>query len=74
MNLQKIILFIFNNNIDVVKEIYKNKIPEYMVSHLLDKASYYIESRNDNTLAWVDFIGNLDCKNVKILENYILNK
>lgn len=66
--------FIYNSNIDLVKEIYQNKVPNYMLAHLIDKKNEYKEFRNNNAVAWLDFIGNLDEKNSEILFDYIINK
>ena len=72
--MHKIVVFILNTNIDDVKEIYEGKIPDYMLSHLLDKKEEYKEYRNDNTKAWLDFIGNLDENNSDILFDFINSK
>ena len=72
--MHKIINFIINNNIDIIKEIYSDKVPDYMLSHLIDKKNEYKEFREDNTKAWMDFIGNLDGENSEILFNFINSK
>ena len=72
--MHKIIVFIGNTNIDEVEKIYKGKVPDYMLSHLLDKKEEYKEYRNDNSKAWLDFIGNLDLNNSEILFEFINNK
>ena len=72
--MHKIIVFIGNTNIDEVEKIYKGKVPDYMLSHLLDKKEEYKEYRNDNTKAWFDFIGNLDLNNSDILFEFINQK
>lgn len=66
--------FIYNNNIDLVEEIYRDKVPNYMLAHIIDKKNEYKEFRKNNSVAWLDFIGNLDENNSEILFNYILNK
>ena len=72
--MHKIIVFIGNTNIDDVEKIYKGKVPDYMLSHLLDKKNEYKEYRDDNTKAWFDFIGNLDLNNSDILFEFINNR
>lgn len=72
--MHKIVNFIYNTNIDDVENIYKGKVEDYMLSHLIDKKNEYKEYRNNNSLAWLDFIGNLDENNSEILFNYILDK
>lgn len=72
--MHKIVVFIINTNIDDVKEIYNDKVPDYMLSHLLGKKEEYKEYRNDNTKAWLDFIGNLDENNSDILFDFINSK
>lgn len=72
--MHKIIVFIGNTNIDEVEKIYKGKVPDYMLSHLLDKKEEYKEYRTDNTKAWFDFIGNLDLNNSDILFEFINEK
>jgi hypothetical protein len=72
--MHKIVVFVINTNIDDVKEIYKDKVPDYMLSHLLDKKEEYKEYRNDNTKSWLDFIGTLDENNSDILFDFINSK
>ena len=72
--MHKIIVFIVNTNIDDVEKIYKGKVPDYMLSHLLDKKNEYKEYRDDNSKAWFDFIGNLDLNNSDILFEFINQK
>lgn len=66
--------FIFNTNIDEVKNIYQGKVPDYMLQHLIDKKNEYKERRDNNSVAWLDFIGNLDGQNSEILFDHITNK
>ena len=73
--MHKICNFIYNTNIDAVAEIYQDRVPEYMLQHLLDKKNEYKERReNNNSVAWLDFIGNLDENNSDILFDYIQNR
>lgn len=73
--MKQICNFIYNNNIDVVEKIYKDKVPEWLFNHLIDKKNQYKEARIDNnSVAWLDFIGNLDEQNSEILFDYINNK
>ncbi|WP_297974154.1 hypothetical protein [uncultured Capnocytophaga sp.] len=72
--LLKVVLFINNENIDIIPRIYQGKIDDYLIDHLLQSARYYREVNNNNSLAWIEFIGNLDTKNRRILEDYIFNR
>ena len=72
--LLKVVLFINNENIDIIPRIYQGKIDDYLIDHLLQSARYYREVNNNNSLAWIEFIGNLDSKNRLILEDYIFNR
>lgn len=69
--LRKVLLFIYNKNIDVVEEIYKGKVGEGMCNHLVRKAKGYAQTYNNNTRAWMEFIGNLDIENSLILIEYL---
>lgn len=72
--LLKVVLFINNENIDIIPRIYQGKIDDYLIDHLLQSARYYREVNNNNSLAWIEFISNLDNKNRRILEDYIFNR
>lgn len=72
--LLKIAKFLNNENIDIIPKIYHGKIDDYLIDHLLQSARYYREVNNNNSLAWIEFIGNLDKKNRQILEDYIFNR
>lgn len=72
--MHKIIVFIGNTNIDDVEKIYWGKVPDYMLSHLLEKKDEYKEYRNDNSKVWFDFIGNLNSNNSDILFEFIKEK
>lgn len=69
--MHRLLNFIYNKNIDIVEEVFVNKVPDYLASHLIDKKNQYKSDRNDNTKAWLDFIGNLDNENSEILIQYI---
>jgi len=69
--MHQLLNFIYNKNIDIVKEIYQGKVPEYMTEHLTEKAQQYKENINNNSSAWLAFIGNLDSKNSQVLLDYI---
>ena len=64
--LHKIVNFIYNNSIDEIETIYKGKVSDYMLSHLLDKKEEYKIYRDDN-----GFYRNLDDKNSEILFEFI---
>lgn len=73
--MHKIVNFIYNTNVDEVENIYKGKVKDYMLGHLIDKKNKYKEYRiNNNSLAWLDFIGNLDEQNSEILFDFINNR
>lgn len=69
--MHRILNFIHNNNIDVVEEIFKDKISAGMLAHLLNKKENYKLQHNDNMKAWFEFIGHLDGENSEILYDHI---
>jgi hypothetical protein len=72
--LLRFVLFLNNENIDIIPRIYQGKLEDHIIAHLLDSARYYREVNNNNSLAWIEFISNLDTKNRRILEDYIFNR
>lgn len=70
----RIALFINNANIDIIPRIYHGKVEDKIITNLLDSARYYREKNNNNSLAWIEFICNLDTENRRILEDYIFNR
>lgn len=72
--LLRFVLFINNANIDIIPRIYQGKVDDHIIAHLLDSARYYRDVNNNNSLAWIEFISNLDSKNRQILEDYIFNR
>ena len=72
--MHKILNFIYNNNIDIVEEIFKDKVSTGMLKHLLQKKERFKIDRNDNIRAWFDFIGNLDNENSTIIFEFINKK
>ena len=72
--MHKICNFIYNKNIDIVEEIYQDKVPNYMLQHLIDKKNEYKNECINNSSAWLNFIGNLDENNSDILFDYIQNR
>ncbi|MBE7646692.1 hypothetical protein [Tenacibaculum finnmarkense] len=70
----KVFRFTYNENIDIIEKIYKDKVADYMLSHLIDKKNDYKETYQNNLKAWEEFILNLDQNNAEILDNYIFNK
>ncbi len=73
--MHKIVNFIYNNNVDEIETIYKGKVSDYMLSHLISKKNGYKSQRNNNNAqAWLDFIGNLDENNSEILFDFINSK
>lgn len=72
--MHRVLNFVHNNNIDIVEEIFKDKVSNGMLKHLLAKKETYKKDRNDNLRAWLDFIGNLDNENSAIIYQYINSK
>lgn len=70
--MHRILNFIYNNNIDIVEEIFKDKIPNYL--HLMSKKNKYKRETKDNTHAWLEFIGHLDADNSEIIFDHITAK
>lgn len=73
-DLKRLAVMIFNENISNVKDIYKGKVPDYILAHLIDKAEGYKAQHNNNTEAWIDFIANSDGKNTQILADFTTEK
>lgn len=71
--MRNLINFIYNKNIDQVKTIFENKVPSYMLEHLISKMESYQLEKSDNTSAWIKFIGNFDSENAEIFANYIVS-
>lgn len=65
--MHRILNFIYNNNIDIVDEVFKDKVSDGMLNHLLERKDRFKNERNDNIKAWFDFIGRLDGENSTIL-------
>ena len=55
--MHRILNFIYNNNIDIVDEVFKDKVSDGMLNHLLERKDRFKNERNDNIKAWFDFIG-----------------
>ena len=72
--MHRILNFIYNNNIDIVEEVFKDKVSDGMLNHLLEKKERFKAERNDNIKAWFDFIGRLDGENSTILFQFINSK
>ena len=72
--MHKLLNFVYNKNIDEVETIFKDQVTDDMLKHLIEKKDEYQHDINDNTKAWLAFIGNLDTKNSEILTEYILNR
>ncbi|WP_268052138.1 hypothetical protein [Chryseobacterium sp. SL1] len=72
--MHRILNFIHNNNIDVVDEIFKDKVSSGMLSHLMNKKENYKRQFNDNLRVWFEFIGHLDNENSEIIFKYINTK
>lgn len=72
--MHRILNFVYNNNIDIVEEIYKDKVSNGMLEHLLSKKESFKKQRNDNIKAWFDFIGQLNDQNSAIIFEFINKK
>lgn len=74
--ISKVLVFITEQNIDNVTEIFNNKVDSESIEHLRRKADYHRNNSvgNRNTEALLNFIGSLDEVNKKILFDYIENK
>lgn len=66
--------FIHNNNIDIVEDVFKDKVSEGMLKHLLSKKQSIINSNKDNLNSWLEFIGRLDAENSEIMFDFINSK
>lgn len=67
----KALKLIYNRNIDDVEQIYKGKVDEWLLDHLMDMKNEVKGQQKDNTKAWVDFILRLDMDNLQILTDYV---
>jgi len=67
-------MFLYNKSIDIVGKIYLGKIPNTMVSHLIDRAQRARDQYKNNELGWIDFIRHLDRENCQTLAEYVFNK
>lgn len=74
IELHKTALFLFNTNIDEVKNIFNQEVEQKMLDHLLDKVSELNNSEKPNSSKWLNFILDLDEENLKILIDFIQNK
>ena len=45
----KVVLFLNNENIDIIPRIYQGKVEDHIIAHLLDSARYY---RETITIPW----------------------
>ena len=72
--MHRILNIIYNNNIDIVEEVFKNKVGTAMLNHLLNRKEYCKREFNDNTKAWMHFIGALDSDNSAIIFSFINDK
>lgn len=72
--LLRIIKFLRRNNVNIVAEIYMNKVPNTIVAHLVDRVQRYHSQYNNNELSWINFICSLDTDNLNILAEYVFNK
>lgn len=72
--MHRILNFIHNNNVDIVDEIFKEKVSSGMLTHLINKKENYKFQFKDNLKVWFEFIGHLDSENSEILFDYINTK
>lgn len=71
--IHKTLKLIYNRNIDVVEQMFKGKVEEWLLDHLMDMKNEVKGQQKDNTRAWVDFILRLDMDNLQILTDYVRN-
>lgn len=57
--MHRILNFIYNNNIDIVEEVFKDKVSDGMLNHLLEKKERFKAERNDNIKAWFDLMAKI---------------
>lgn len=67
----KALKLIYNRNIDVVAQIYKGRVEDWQLEHLIDMVKQSKRTQRDNTRAWVDFILCLDASNLQIFTDYV---
>ncbi|RNA63951.1 hypothetical protein D1631_00270 [Chryseobacterium nematophagum] len=72
--MHRILNFIHNNNIDIVEEIFKDKVGTGTLTHILNKKESYKKQHNDNIKVWFEFISHLDDENSEILYHHINSK
>ena len=67
------ILDFFNNeNIDIIRDIFKEKVENNIMQNLLDNMKTIREKNKDIHISWIEFMNNLDENNRRILEESIL--
>jgi len=71
--IHKTLKLIYNRNIDDVEQMFKGKVEEWLLDHLIDMKNEVKGQQKDNTRAWVDFILRLDIDNLQILTDYVRN-
>lgn len=71
LDMQRVVKFILQTNIEEVREIYKEQVDSETLSMLQEKADKGVELRKDNSSAWFYFINQLNAENSQILADYI---
>lgn len=67
----KTLKLIYNRNIDDVEQMFKGKVDEWLLDHLMDMKNESKTQQKDNTKAWVDFILRLDMDNLQLFTNHV---
>lgn len=70
---RKVLSFLYNQNIEIVEDIFKGKVADYMLSHLVEQAKFYAQNHG-NERAWLEFILSLDDDNCLIIADHMLLK
>lgn len=69
--IHKALKLIYNRDIDDVEQIFKGKVEEWLLDHLIDMKNEANHAQKDNTKAWVDFILKLDLDNLKVFTDHV---
>ena len=71
LTIHKALKLIYNRNIDDVEQIYKGKVEEWLLDHLIEMKDEVKHQQKDNTKAWVDFILRLDMDNLQVFTKHV---
>lgn len=71
LDMQRVIKFILQTNIEEILDIYKDQVDPETFLMLQKKAEKGLELREDNSKAWLYFINQLNADHSQILADYI---